>query len=262
MFAINLTALLPLRKAADEAAEQLTQILFGELFYVIEQIDRWSKIRNVADNYEGWVDSKMITRLDQLEFTRLLYAPVHYISESLSKATIKDETIYLPMGSFLRGYDPETEIYQVNDAVYSIPKDQTCVAPLERSTDVLMQMANKMMNAPYLWGGKSILGLDCSGLTQITFRMVGIVLPRDARQQIQHGQVIPSLKEARTGDLLFFATADQKVKHVGIYVAPNKVLHASGYVHADELDEEGNILSKITTYTHYHLAGIRRFIVS
>lgn len=260
MFAINLTALLPLRKEANEAAEQLTQILFGELIYIIDQIDRWSKIRNVADNYEGWVDSKMITHLDQHEFTRLLHAQVHYINEPLSKTIINSETIYLPMGSFLCGYDPERELYKVNEVVCSIPKDRTCVAPLEKSTGALMQMANKMMNAPYLWGGKSILGLDCSGLTQVACRMAGIVLPRDARQQIHHGQVISSLSEAHTGDLLFFATADQKVKHVGIYVSLNKILHASGYVHIDELDVSGNIISKITSYSHYHLAGIRRFI--
>lgn len=261
MFAINLTALLPLRSAADEAAEQMTQILFGELFYVVEQIDRWSRIRNVADNYEGWVDSKMITRLDQLEFTRLLHAPVYYVSEPLANASVHQEQILLPMGAFLRGYDVLNEEFVVNGISFNIPKEQTCVAPADKCVDLLMKLAYRFMNAPYLWGGKSILGLDCSGLTQIACRLAGVIIPRDARQQIQHGQVIVSLQDAHKGDLLFFATADQKVKHVGIFVEQGKILHASGYVHIDDLDDQGNILSKITTYSHYHLAGIRRFIV-
>ncbi|MGL4806661.1 MAG: C40 family peptidase, partial [Bacteroidales bacterium] len=124
----------------------------------------------------------------------------------------------------------------------------------------LMHIAKRLLNAPYQWGGKTILGIDCSGLTQIAYRMEGINIPRDARQQIQHGLAIHSLGDAKTGDLIFFATADDKVKHVGIYVEPFKILHASGFVHFDDLDEEGNILSKITSYSHYHLAGIRRYI--
>ncbi|MGL5787831.1 MAG: NlpC/P60 family protein [Bacteroidales bacterium] len=261
MFAINLTALLPLRKDADEGAEQLTQILFGELFYVVEQMDRWSKIRNVADNYEGWVDSKMITRLDQLEFTRLLHAPIFYTNEPVVDAVSGEEIIKLPMGAFLRGYDPESGLFSVDHLQYKVSPNLVSEAPAEKNVNYLMSIAYKFKNAPYLWGGKSIFGLDCSGLTQISCRLSGIILPRDARQQIQHGQVINTLEEAHTGDLLFFATSDNKVKHVGIYVHPGKLLHASGYVHEDQIDESGNILSEITTYVHYHLAGIRRFIV-
>ncbi|MGL5317922.1 MAG: NlpC/P60 family protein [Bacteroidales bacterium] len=259
MFAINLTAVLPLRSAPDEGAEQLTQILFGELIYVTEQIDRWTRIRNVADSYEGWVDSKMITILGEDEFTKLSGSPLYYISETLSRADSDRGPVMLPLGAFLPGYDPEKEEFQAGGHCFSISRSQTDRVTTEKNVASMMAEAEKLLNAPYLWGGKSILGLDCSGLTQIAFRLSGIDLPRDARQQILHGEVITSLEQALTGDLLFFATADEKVKHVGIYVAPGKILHASGYVHLDDLDKTGHILSQITTYDHYHLAGIRRF---
>ncbi|MGL5635938.1 MAG: NlpC/P60 family protein [Bacteroidales bacterium] len=260
MFAINLNPLIPLRAAADEGAEQLTQILFGELFYIIEKMDRWVCIRNVADNYEGWVDKKMITPIDQLEFTRLLQAPLSFITEPLAKAQSAGENMYLPMGAFIRDYDRTSETFKVADSVYSVPRAVVEQTPTEKSVTGLMHIAKRLLNAPYQWGGKTILGIDCSGLTQIAYRMEGINIPRDARQQIQHGLAIHSLGDAKTGDLIFFATADDKVKHVGIYVEPFKILHASGFVHFDDLDEEGNILSKITSYSHYHLAGIRRYI--
>lgn len=260
MFAINLNPLLPLRSAADEGAEQLTQILFGELFYIIEKAERWVCIRNVADNYEGWVDKKMITTIDQLEFTHLLQAPLSFVSEPLTQTRIDGENIYLPMGSFIRDYDRSTESFKMADKVFSISLSSVAAAPTEKSVTGLMHIARRLLNAPYQWGGKSILGIDCSGLTQVAYRMEGVNIPRDARQQIQHGLAIHSLSDAKTGDLIFFATADEKVKHVGIYVEPLKVLHASGYVHIDDLDENGNILSKITSYKHYQLAGIRRYI--
>ncbi|MGL4806867.1 MAG: SH3 domain-containing protein, partial [Bacteroidales bacterium] len=152
MFAINLNPLIPLRAAADEGAEQLTQILFGELFYIIEKMDRWVCIRNVADNYEGWVDKKMITPIDQLEFTRLLQAPLSFITEPLAKAQSAGENMYLPMGAFIRDYDRTSETFKVADSVYSVPRAVVEQTPTEKSVTGLMHIAKRLLNAPYQWG--------------------------------------------------------------------------------------------------------------
>ncbi|MGL5893261.1 MAG: NlpC/P60 family protein [Bacteroidales bacterium] len=267
-YAVVLTPLIPLRSNPEESAEQDTQLLFGELVTIQRVEGRWCLITNHNDNYNGWVDPKMLTPISESEFHSLISAPKAYISAPI--AIIEHETveqsnpgidqcstIHLTYGSILPGYNPNNSTLQVAGEIYKLSKTDVTY-PVESTNEAFVASAMKLQGAPYLWGGKSLLGCDCSGLTQVAASLVGISLPRNASQQAEIGEKIENLQKAKRGDLLFFATSDNKVKHVAILLTPSTILHASGTVHIDTINENGDIESKITTYSHYKLHSIRR----
>ncbi|MGL4993224.1 MAG: NlpC/P60 family protein [Bacteroidales bacterium] len=267
-YAIVLVPILPLRSAPDESAEQDTQLLFGEIVTLHRVEGRWCLITNFNDNYEGWVDPKMLTSISKEEFYRLSTATKAYTAApiAISKLLKKPHETshpdyssisYLTLGSNLPGYDPINSTLAVAGHIYNISNEDVTY-PLESTAEQFITAALKLQGAPYLWGGKSLLGCDCSGLTQVAASIVGITLPRNASQQVEIGEHIETLQQARRGDLLFFATNDNKIKHVAILLSSQTILHASGTVHIDYIDSNGDIISQITTYSHYKLHSIRR----
>ena len=133
-----------------------------------------------------------------------------------------------------------------------------CVA-LTAVNESLLDTAFKYLNSPYLWGGKNALGIDCSGLTQVVLRIHGMQLLRNACQQVNQGELVPFLQDALPGDLAFFDHGDDHISHVGIIVGEGKILHASGNVHVDKLDNEGIYSEERGFYTH-KLRLIKRMI--
>lgn len=273
-YAIILNALVPLRASASEAAEMETQLLFGELIIVNVVEGRWAHVQNVTDGMEGWVDLKMITSIPTEEYERLAASSLHIINYDDATAEVisgdyddrvdhldannlvKTWMIKLPYGAHLPGFDLEERSIYVNGLMYQIATPSNM--PIIPTAENFMEIAFEFMGAPYLWGGKSIFGCDCSGFIQVAAAVNGVQLPRNASEQFHCGTTVATLADAKRGDLVFYATADGKVSHVAILLTEYVIYHASGYVHADKIDEQGNILSKITTYDHYHMVGIKR----
>ena len=263
---IILHSIVPLRATGSEEAEQLTQLLFGETVEVLEEAERWIRVRNDADGMEGWVDFKMLTKMSDEEFrdysadlsktTALVRMPMAY-ALSLNNS----QTIPLAAGTRLLKY--KNGAFEVLGVPFQIDSSMVLEKPLPLCQDSLMQLSRFFLNTPYLWGGKNALGMDCSGLTQVLLSLMGVQILRNACDQATQGQEVASLKEAKPCDLVFF-DKHGRVTHVGILLTQDTVLHCSGRVKVERIDEEGivssenNTLYKVGDHTH-HLCSTRRF---
>lgn len=276
MYAIVLHSVVPVRCEPREGAEQETQLLFGEVCRITETLPRWYKIRNEADGAEGFVDAIMISPMTDEEYTTYTAAlaasharvklPMTYaVSEN------NQQTIPLTLGTRLPNYkDGQFSVLGVS---FRIDSAAVAAEPLTLSDTTLMQVMRFMLNTPYLWGGKNALGMDCSGMTQTVMSLFGVSLPRNASQQIKCGEEVKSLKQAKAGDLVFFDHADPvsegslphncagdtRITHVGMLLDSERVIHCSGRVKIERIDERGILSTERQGYTH-HLAGIRRML--
>ena len=275
MFAINHCTVTPVRQEPSEGSEQLTQLLFGEVCEVLDQLPRWTKIRSTVDGQEGWVDFKMLTPTDTqypISSTRTTVA----VPMAIATAMETGEELMLTLGTRLPNYSHGTfevlgKQYLINPSsvntvlsTASIASDLPSTganADLQRSD--LATIAQSLLNAPYLWGGKNLMGMDCSGFTQVVYAAMGVNLLRNAREQMTQGELVPSLAEAQPGDLAFFDHADRdpkatNISHVGLLLSSTEIIHCSGCVHVDDIDEVGIRLPN-GELTH-HLVQINRYL--
>jgi cell wall-associated NlpC family hydrolase len=252
MHAISKLSIIPVRKDPSDRSEMVTQILFGETFEVLESAGSWSKIKADYDWYTGWVDTKQITKLDDEETKKLMDNPVS-ISQDLIQLVIDGkEMIPVVLGSTLPFYYGKK--FFIGEKEFTFDGSvKTITSPDAKG---IPENAFMYLNAPYMWGGRSPLGLDCSGFTQMVFKLSGIKLLRDAIEQAGQGKKI-SFEDAKAGDLAFFKNEDQKIVHVGIVLDNNRIIHSSGKVRVDKLDEEG-IFNEETGKHSHKLAVIRR----
>ena len=272
MFAINHCTVTPVRQEPSEGSEQLTQLLFGEVCEVLDRLPRWTKIRSTLDGQEGWVDFKMLSPTSNLSpLTYNLPATVVAVPMAVSTDMETGEELMLTLGTRLPNYAHGT--FEVLGKQYLI--DPTCVSTAQRSTGEadlqqsdlqrsdLATIAQSLLNAPYLWGGKNAMGMDCSGFTQVVYATQGITLLRNAREQMTQGEIVASLADAQPGDLAFFDHADRdpnatNISHVGLLLDNKTIIHCSGCVHVDGIDEMGIHLAD-GELTH-HLVQVKRYL--
>ena len=269
-YVINHCPVTPVREEPAHAAEQATQLLFGEVCEVLNRHSSWTKIRSTMDGQLGWVVSKMLTPVSE-EAIRLLGEKRETNGESVvatPMAVVTDtktgEQLMLTIGTRLPYYKKGT--FEVLGKKYKI--DPRCVYELkgdrsEVKGEDVVRVAQSLLNVPYLWGGKNIMGYDCSGFTQTVYSVFGINLLRNAREQVTQGQVVGSLAEAQPGDLVFFDHLDRapeatRITHVGMLISPTEVIHCSGCVHVDKIDETGIRLAN--GKLSHHLAQIKRYL--
>ena len=265
---VNHCTITPVRQEPSEGSEQLTQLLFGEVCEVLDRLPRWTKIRSTTDGQEGWVDFKMLSPADNLSHITY-HLPSILVAAPIAVATEKEPgyEMILTLGTRLPNYTHGT--FEVLGKQYLI--DPACVntsLPTLSMTNHLQRtdlitIAQSLLNTPYLWGGKNTMGMDCSGFTQVVYSVFGVNLLRNAREQITQGEVVASLAEAQPGDLAFFDHADRdpqatNISHVGLLLDNKKIIHCSGCVHVDNINEMG-ILLPDGSLTH-HLVQIRRYL--
>lgn len=256
--------LVPLRAQPSEQSEMVSQILFGELFELLEVHDSWSRIRICSDSYIGWCTSKMLQLFPDFFFDELSDKKPFLTRSAISvckREDLSNGVFYLPAGSRLYLSDINAgifELYHVDGEKVHKNRWQLADDASVEECDIV-SLAMKFLNAPYLWGGKSVLGMDCSGLVQVVFSLVGVQLPRDARLQVLHGTLVSKISDILPGDLAFFANAEGKVVHVGICMGNGSIIHASGSVHVDRLDEQGIYCNNLAAYTH-KLYQIKRIL--
>ncbi|SDQ84505.1 SH3 domain-containing protein [Chryseobacterium soldanellicola] len=225
---ICIVTVAPVRAENSDKAEIVTEILFGESADILEVNKNWTKIKMHYDGYEGWMDTKQLRPVTEEDLAK---RKVTVVTEDFSSVIMNDGKTLLSMGS-------EVEF----PAVAS-----------RRSHDVRESVAltaREFLNVPYLWGGKSFFAVDCSGFTQLVYKVHHIKLPRDTSQQVEVGESLTFVEESQPGDLAFFENEDGKIIHVGIMLENQKIIHASGKVRIDTLDSTGIFNKELNKHTH------------
>ena len=242
----NLSSI-PLRLEPNDAAEMVNQVLFGETFKILEQRKKWSRIRLAHDNYEGWADNKQIHKVSEEYYKEVKNSEPVVCGELIEVISHSKTGIFFPvlLGSFLPKIS-NTKV-AVGQDLYDF---QGPVCSGKKSRKELIEYAYQYLNAPYLWGGRTPLGIDCSGFTQMVYRLCGYFIPRDSSQQAQLGETLSFIEESEQGDLAFFDNEEGRIVHVGIILANNYIIHASGKVRLDRLDQTGIFNSETGSHTH------------
>lgn len=257
-FGICNLSVIPARIEPDDRSEMVNQLLFGEHFEIIRYHGSWAFVRLALDSYECWIDRKQYQEISTETFLELQQRPVITSLELLHILEEQESGNYMPiaLGSSLPYYDSGTCNLEGFEYLFD---GQTNEKISDKKSQFVCDVAYTFMNAPYLWGGRSPLGIDCSGLTQVVYKTAGIKLNRDAYQQAEQGQTLSFLDEAQPGDLLFFDNAEGRIIHVGILINDNKIIHASGKVRIDMIDHQGIFNHDTQRYTH-NLRLIKRVI--
>lgn len=246
MFGLSLLPIIPLRGEPSSKSEMVSQLLFGEKYKVLHIQPDWLKIETIDDNYIGWINDTQAHLVSETDWNNLNNASVvtkfPFVQIMVNQIPMQISTgskIYLNqlhLGNFQFVFDKVID-----------KKD-------------VAQTALQYLNTPYLWGGKSPWGIDCSGFTQTVFNQIGIDLKRDAYQQAEQGTLLAFLTEAKLGDLAFFDNEEGKITHVGMMLNNETIIHASGKVRIDKIDNYGIINTDSKKYSH-KLRFIKRIII-
>lgn len=244
MFAICNLSIIPLRAEPSDRSEIVSQVLFGEHFEILETQNQWSKIKLQYDDYEGWVDSKQYQTISEKSFESLSKDAIILNSDLVEYVTNPSNILLpIPLGSSLSFLHHS----EINIENFEFEGMRTSGVKLKSD---LIATAYMYLNAPYLWGGKTPFGIDCSGFTQMVYKLNGYRLLRDASQQSSQGEALSFIEESEPGDLAFFDNEEGKIIHVGIIMDNNYIIHASGKVRIDRLDHLGIYNAEQNKHTH------------
>jgi hypothetical protein len=249
-YAICIVPVAHVRLIPDHRAEMMNQLLFGESIKVISvDAEGWMASETVADGYKGYCRMNQFVILEQP-----IEEIFEYSGDWVAEIMLNDQKLMIPFGSNLSLLNASIPGYTFSFNGNIFNAKRTIV-----SDKIIMDIASMFLNTAYLWGGKSVFGIDCSGYAQSVFKMLHIAIPRDANMQAEKGDPVGFLQEARCGDLAFFDDDKGDIVHVGILINDHQIIHASGNVRVDAIDHEGIINSHTKKRTH-HLRIIKRFI--
>jgi hypothetical protein len=255
--AICRISIAPLRLQASDRAEIVSQLLFGDYVQILIKSEKWYWVQSAFDEYEGWVDFRQLAIITEAEYQA--HRDTDYLVPTTIHGALKAEdgsAYYLAPGSSLPNYEAGAchlgkQRFEANfeplQIHYCLPKNN------------IVQHALFYLNAPYLWGGRSLFGIDCSGFVQIVFKMAGIKVKRDASQQATQGITVDFLPAAKAGDLAFFDNEQGRITHVGILLSNKEIIHASAKVRIDPIDDQGIFNTELNRYSH-KLRIIKRFL--
>ena len=261
-YGISNLSIVPVRTDPSETSEMCTQILFGEHYSILDENKKWCKVLLAFDGYTGWIDQKMVNEIPEKTFNQLEQQQLIVTTNPFNIVQAENgySNFLIVAGSTLPFYKSSNNSFRIGSDSFIIQGDK--LSPVKKNIrSVLIENALKYFNSPYLWGGRSPFGVDCSGFTQILYKMIGIQIPRDAWQQAGIGENITFVEEALPGDLAFFDNEDGKIVHAGVVWEKNKIIHSSGKVRIDSIDHFGIFNIDTGRYSH-QMRLMRRIIQS
>jgi gamma-D-glutamyl-L-lysine dipeptidyl-peptidase len=249
----------PIRRKAKHSSEMTSQLLFGESVQILKSKgDLWVKVRSLHDSYEGWVTNTLLQEATEKDALSMIK---YVTTDLLSVINIGDRKLHVPAGSSL----PLFELSQdgqpggkgkLGNLEYTFAGNLLKRDEQKPEQSLLTQLSTAWLNAPYLWGGRTPLGVDCSGFVQVIYKQMGIDLPRDAWQQAQEGESVEKFANSQAGDLVFFNNKEDIV-HVGILLGDGTMIHSSGKVKIDAINKKG-VIDAATGKKVLSLRAIRR----
>jgi hypothetical protein len=238
-----------LRSEASDTSELISQVLYGEHFKVLEHRKSWSRIRLGFDKYEGWIDNKQFQFIEELEYKALHKSEPLMAMDLVDFITTQKQHLHpILLGSTLNGLSYLEHTFEGTARVGQNNKSK------------LIETALLYLNTPYLWGGKTPFGIDCSGFVQMVYKLNGFSILRDASQQASQGDALSFIEESEPGDLAFFDNNEGDIIHVGIIMEDHQIIHAHGKVRIDLLDQSG--IYNVDTKTHSHKLRVIKKIIS
>ncbi len=247
-FGVCTLSVVAVRERPDHKFEMVSQLLFGELFEILEQRNGWYHIRIIHDSYQGWVSVDQVETLEFDEYQALKNQPSTVTGDLLSFIQDKTQQTSFPISAGCSVYFPQDGNISLGGRVFHYPGQLLDLS--KPQPELITNHALMFLNTPYLWGGRSVFGMDCSGFVQLAYKMGGIKIPRDAAVQANQGETIHLIHETNPGDLLFFDNPEGDINHVGILLQEGYIIHAHGKVRIDMIDHNGIYSKEKNRYTH------------
>ncbi|MDA9335133.1 C40 family peptidase [Flavobacteriaceae bacterium] len=237
-----------LRSEASNSSELVSQVLYGDYFKVLEHRKTWSRIRLGFDKYEGWIDNKQFQFIEEADYKHLHKSPPSMSTDLVDFISNQEQQLQpILLGSSLNGLSYLNHTFEGAELVGHKVKSK------------LVETAILYLNTPYLWGGKTPFGIDCSGFVQMVYKLNGFNVLRDASQQASQGEALSFIEESEPGDLAFFDNSEGDIIHVGIIMEDHHIIHAHGKVRVDLLDQSG--IYNVDTKTHSHKLRVIKKII-
>jgi gamma-D-glutamyl-L-lysine dipeptidyl-peptidase len=245
-YGIAILSVIPLRKEMSHRSEQVSQLLFGETYEILQKQGNWIFIKCSYDAYEGWMDDSQHHELNERDFLTISASDPGVALEMVNSAVSSAHAVPILAGSSLPFFDGMNFKIAREKFIYNGQAIQSDA----KNSSIFERIALRYINAPYLWGGRSPFGIDCSGFTQLVYKFVGVPLLRDAWQQAGQGALVNFIEESQPGDLAFFGNEESRIVHVGIILKDSRIIHASGKVRIDKLDHFGIFNAEKKKYSH------------
>lgn len=230
-------SIVPVRIVDSDKSEMINQLIYGDIIEILEEKEKWVKIKSVFDDYIGWIDIKQYFKIDD-NIKLDLNEPIYSINLVEFIENNNNELVTIPIGSDIS-----------NISLMNHKFDGKTISG-KNNRNSIVNTALLFLNSPYLWGGKTPFGIDCSGFTQMVYKINGYKLYRDAKDQANQGKTLSFIEESEAGDLAFFNNDEGDIIHVGIILQNNHIIHASGKVRIDRIDHSGIYNNDLNKHTH------------